>query len=72
MEYATTIEPLHKRVTEAKDQNNAHFRTSRYFNADGYWYFITREDPAPHGPYVAKKDAQQALGDYIALMRSFV
>lgn len=72
MEYAAAIEPLHIRVNEAKNQNTAHFRTNRYFNADGSWYFTTREDVVPHGPYLVKKDAQQALGDYIALMGSFV
>ncbi len=70
LENATEAAP--KRINEIKDQNTAQFRTNRYFNVDGSWYFTTREDTVPHGPYVSKKDAQYALGDYIALMSSFV
>ena len=72
MEPESTIEALSSRVTDAQQQNVAHFRTNRCFNVDGSWYFSTRTDKVPHGPYLTKDGALQAVGDYIVLMNSFV
>ena len=72
MEPESTIEALRRRVTDTQQLNVAQFRTNRCFNVDGYWYFSTRVDKAPHGPYLTKDGALQAVGDYIVLMNSFV
>lgn len=72
MDQVNTIETISSRSTDVQEQKSAHFRTNRCFNIDGSWYFSTRLDKAPHGPYLTKDGAIQAIGDYIILMNSFV
>ena len=42
------------------------FRTSRYFNQNGDWYFLTRAGHA-EGPYQDKHDAEDAIDMYVRL-----
>ncbi|MFT5691189.1 MAG: hypothetical protein ACI92E_000514 [Oceanicoccus sp.] len=45
----------------------APMRTDRFFNAQGQWFFSTREG-APIGPFDDKVEAQKGLGDFIEFM----
>lgn len=72
MEPVNTIETLSGRVTDVQQQKAAQFRTNRCFNVDGSWYFSTRSDSVPHGPYLTKDSALRAVEDYIVLMNSFI
>jgi len=42
-------------------------RTDRFFNAQGQWFFSTREG-SPIGPFEDKDEAQKGLGDFIEFM----
>lgn len=72
MEQLQTGEYFPGRTNEMLQDTTAHFRTNRCFNVDGLWYFNTREDRVPHGPYTSKQNALVAVGDYIVLMNSFI
>ncbi len=41
-----------------------HFRSSRFFNVEGGWYFTTRED-GDHGPFASRDEAEIALGEWL-------
>ena len=42
------------------------YRTGRFFNQNGVWYFMTREGRA-EGPYREKLDAELALELYVRM-----
>lgn len=41
------------------------FRTGRFFNVGGNWYFSTRES-IDQGPYASRQEAVEALAHYLA------
>ena len=49
-----------------KDENANHmkFRSDRLFSSDSAWYFSTREGEN-FGPFINKKEAQNAITDFI-------
>ena len=40
------------------------FRTGRFFNVGGHWYFSTRE-AVDQGPYASRQEAENALRLYL-------
>ncbi len=50
------------RATDEKDVQV--FRTERFFNVGGQWYFSTREKPEL-GPFMNREAAETALGEYL-------
>lgn len=40
------------------------FRTGRFFNVGGKWYFTTREE-MDQGPYTSRVEAEAALSIYL-------
>ncbi len=50
-------------------ENRAHpFRRSRFFVANGAWYFESREAPA-HGPYPERRRAERACEQFVQRLR---
>ena len=45
------------------------FRSSRFFQDGGHWYFYTREG-SMEGPFLLLEQAEQRLAEYIKVMRS--
>jgi uncharacterized protein YchJ len=43
------------------------FRTDRFCQINGFWYFVTREQ-TQEGPFPSRQDAQAELQDYIRRM----
>ncbi len=56
---------------QRNDDNNSkvHFRTDRVFEANGHWYFLTREGTI-EGPYGDELEANRQIELYIQLMNS--
>ena len=51
-------------MRESDDQETKHFRTgSRFFCADGKWFYSTRE--GDEGPYDTREKAEAALREFI-------
>ena len=55
-----------KRETDAKA--SFHFRSNRFFQNGGRWYFETREGTV-EGPFTEKTDAERHLEAYIRIER---
>ena len=49
---------------QSDTDERAHFQTSRFFNANGAWYFATREGD-DHGPFESLEDAEEQLDVYL-------
>jgi hypothetical protein len=50
-------------------KSKVHFRTDRIFEANGHWYFLTREDTV-EGPFGDELEANTQIEIYIQLMNS--
>ena len=51
----------------AGEQGGIPMRSSRFFAAQGTWFFATREG-APIGPFEDREEAEQGLKDFIEFM----
>jgi hypothetical protein len=50
---------------QPQDNDRAlHFRSGRFFNIDGEWYFATRESPG-HGPFIDRASAEEACRRFV-------
>lgn len=54
---------------ESDEDDRAWFRTERFFEHGGQWYFTTREGTT-EGPFSDKLQAQKRLDAYIKVMNS--
>jgi hypothetical protein len=52
---------MDKRKTDSDDKK--HFRTDRFSESNGQWYFVTRENTL-EGPFATRFDAAQAEDRY--------
>lgn len=50
-------------IRRAGESGTIPFRTGRFFNQNGAWYFMTREGRA-EGPYREKQEAERAAETY--------
>ncbi len=53
------------------DTRRSHFRSDRVYQADGGWFFMTREQ-AQVGPFERQEEAQQVLASFISAMAGAV
>ena len=51
------------------EANKSWFRSSRVFQQDGNWFFLTREGTT-EGPFGDMQEAQRRLDNYIKVMQS--
>lgn len=58
--------PRRHRAGEAR---RSYFRSDRVFNADGAWYFTTRDENRV-GPFAASEDATAGLASFISAMKA--
>lgn len=49
------------------DVRHSHFRSDRVYEADGSWFFMTREQ-AEVGPFEHREEAQQVLASFVSAM----
>jgi hypothetical protein len=52
------------------EQDKTHFRTERLVGINGQWFFMTRENPQPKGPFATRKKAELGLKAYAEAMAS--
>lgn len=55
------------RATDTTD--GSFFRSDRFFRAEGFWYFATREG-IDFGPFTVRHDAEKALTRYLDTQRT--
>ena len=56
-------------VNRANEQEKSFFRSERFSQSNGCWYFVTRESTT-EGPFTTKQDAQDAAARYASVIRS--
>lgn len=61
-----TSAPRRHRAGEAR---RSYFRSDRVFNADGAWYFTTRDENRV-GPFAAREEAREGLASFISAMKA--
>lgn len=64
---ALDLETRQQSVTRSGEQHPVRFRTNRFFNAGGRWYFTTREG-IDVGPYDTRAAAERDAGRLIQLL----
>jgi hypothetical protein len=58
-----------KEVRRADKESRSWFRSSRFFQEEGKWFFYTREGTM-EGPFSKLEDAEVRLNEYIKIMNS--
>jgi pimeloyl-ACP methyl ester carboxylesterase len=53
----------------AGETRRSYFRSDRVFNADGAWYFTTRNENRV-GPFAASEDAKEGLASFMSAMKA--
>jgi hypothetical protein len=53
---------MSNRKSDTQPRN--HFRSGRFFNAEGQWHFTTREQTI-EGPFASKQKASDGLARYV-------
>ena len=54
---------------EGDESSKSWFRSSRFFQQEGMWFFLTRE-ATTEGPFGNMQEAQSRLENYIKVIRS--
>jgi hypothetical protein len=56
-------------IRKSDNKSRAWFRSSRFFQQQGKWFFYTREGTM-EGPFSELQDAEKRLNEYIKIMSS--